>query len=233
MSRLAGALRAVFAALSVASLLVSMMLGESGAGVAAEVPEEITFPTRDGGQIHAHLYGKGEHGVVLAHGMVFDKESWQTLAGQLGGAGLQVLALDFRGYGRSTPGTEEGALWLDVLGAAEFLRQNGAQRVSALGASMGGGAVARATLEAPKGTFDRVILLAAAPIADPERMVADSFLFVVSREERLLPKVEEQFERTPEPKRLEILEGDAHAQHVFRTDQGEALTQLILDALAD
>ena len=207
MSRLAGLVRTLFTTLSSASLLLLMVLAAAGGGLASEVPEEVEFSTGDGGRVHAHRYGDGPHAVVLAHGAVFDKESWQALASQLSGQGLRVLALDFRGYGRSTPGTEEGALWLDVLGAAEFLRQNGAQRVSALGASMGGGAVARATVEAPNGTFDKVILLAAAPIADPERMQADSFLFVVSREERLLPRVREQFERAPEPKRLEILEG--------------------------
>jgi pimeloyl-ACP methyl ester carboxylesterase len=201
--------------------------------MAAGMPEEISFPTRDGGQVQGHLYGDGPHAVVLAHGRVFDKESWQILAGQLSDRGLRVLALDFRGYGRSTPGTEEKALWLDVLGAADYLRQRGAQRVSALGASMGGGAVGRACVESPEGTFDKLILLAAAPIADPDRMKADSLLFVVSREERMLPRVRQQFDLAPEPKRLEILEGSAHAQHVFHTDQAEALTNLIIDFLAN
>lgn len=204
-----------------------------GACRAAELPKAVSFAAKDGGEIHAHLYGDGDHAVVLAHGMAFDKESWQPLASQLSGQGLQVLALDFRGYGESTPGGEEGALWLDVVAAADFLRHRGARRISMLGASMGGGAVARASVEAPNGTFHKVILLAAAPIADPNRMKADSFLFVASREERLLPRVRQQFEQAPEPKRLAILESGAHAQHVFRTDQADALTQLIVDALMD
>lgn len=233
MSRLAGSGRTILTTLSVVANLVAMVVGGSGVGLAAELPEEITFPTSDGGQIQAHLYGEATHAVVLAHGAVFDKESWQALAGQLSDDGLQVLALDFRAYGRSIAGEEESALWLDVLGAAEYLRKQGAQRVSALGASMGGGAVGRASVEAPEGTFEKVILLAAAPIAEPDRMKAGSFLFVVSREERLLPRVRQQFEQAPEPKRLEILEGSAHAQHVFRTDQAAALTQLIVDFLVD
>jgi len=211
-------------------LAVSMA---SGACRATELPKTVAFSTKDGGEIQAHLYGEGEHAVVLAHGMVFDKESWQPLASHLSGQGLQVLAVDFRGYGDSTPGGEEGALWLDVVAAADFLRQRGARRVSALGASMGGGAVARASVEAPQGTFHKVILLAAAPIDDPDRMKAGSFLFVASREERLLPRVKQQFEQAPEPKRLAILESSAHAQHVFGTDQADALTQLIVDALMD
>jgi alpha-beta hydrolase superfamily lysophospholipase len=233
MSRLAGSPRKILAALSVVSASAAAVLGTTGDSQVAALPKEVSFATRDGGQIHAHLYGEGLHAVVLAHGAVFDKESWQVLARRLSADGYQVLALDFRGYGQSTHGDQEGALWLDVLGATEYLRSNGARRVSALGASMGGGAVSRASVEAPAGTFDKVILLAAAPIADPERMKAASFLFIVSREERMLPQVRRQFELAPEPKRLEILEGSAHAQHVFRTDQAAALTRLIVDYLAE
>jgi len=229
MSGLAGNRRALLSALSIVSA-VSMA---PGACRAAESPETVSFSTADGGEIHAHLYGKGEHAVVLAHGKVFDKESWQPLASHLSGQGLQVLALDFRGYGHSTPGGEKGSLWLDVVAAADYLRQHDARLVSALGASMGGGAVARASVEAPNGTFHKLILLAAVPIAEPDRMRANSFLFVVSREEPLLPRVKQQFEQAPEPKRLEILEGGAHAQHVFRTEQAETLTQLIVDELID
>jgi len=233
MSRLAGYRRAILSALSVGSAALVTALAVPGACLGAEQPEEVSFAASDGGQIHAHLYGEGRHAVVLAHGKVFDKESWQSLAGRLSGQGLQILALDFRGYGRSIPGGEEGALRLDVVAAAEFLRHRGAQRVSALGASMGGGAVAQASVEAPGGTFDKLILLAASPIAHPDEMKASSFLFVASREEHLLPRVRQHFEQAPEPKRLEILDGSAHAQHVFRTDQADTLTQLIVDELTN
>jgi pimeloyl-ACP methyl ester carboxylesterase len=200
---------------------------------AGGAPQEVTFDASDGGEICADLYGEGEHAVILAHGAVFDKQSWKELARALTDHGLQVLALDFRGYGRSTPGSEVGGLWLDLLGAAKFLRQRGVERVSAVGASMGAEALARASVEGPPGTFDRVILLAAPEIAQPERMQAGSFLFVVSRGDRLLPRVKRQFEQAPRPKRLEVLEGSAHAQHLFATEQAASLTQLIVDALTN
>lgn len=229
MSRLARYQRAILAALSFGAAVLVTVDGLYG----ASVPEEISFSTSDGGVIHAHLYGAGEHAVVLAHGAVFDKESWQPLATELSSRGLQVLALDFRGYGRSMPDGEKTELWRDVAGAAAYLRQRGADRISALGASMGGGAVARASVEAPQGTFHKLVFLAAAPIREAGRMKADSFLFLVSREERLLPRVRQQFEQAPDPKRLEILEGSAHAQHVFRTDQAETLTRLIVEYLVE
>ena len=59
--------------------------------------EHVYFPTEDGGVVYADIYGKGERGVVLAHGGRFNKESWQKQAGTLASAGFRVLALDFRG----------------------------------------------------------------------------------------------------------------------------------------
>ena len=75
------------------------------AGVAGP-PERISFPTQDGGLVYADLYGKGDRGVVLAHGGRFDKESWQKQAQVLAEAGFRALAIDFRGRGQSRGGPE-------------------------------------------------------------------------------------------------------------------------------
>ena len=40
--------------------------------------EHVSFSTEDGGCCYADIYGKGERGVVLAHGGRFDKESWES-----------------------------------------------------------------------------------------------------------------------------------------------------------
>ena len=74
-----------------------------------------SFQTSDGAKIHGNLYPGGDHAVVLAHGGVFNKESWKPLAMELSSSGLTVLAIDFRGYGRSTEGTDDGALHLDAV----------------------------------------------------------------------------------------------------------------------
>jgi hypothetical protein len=67
----------------------------------AAAQEHVSFLTRDGGLVHADLYGKGDRAVVLAHGRRFNKESWKTQAQALEQAGFHVLAIDFRGYGQS------------------------------------------------------------------------------------------------------------------------------------
>ncbi len=68
---------------------------------AATAQSTVSFPTEDGGTIYADVYGKGESGVVLAHGGRFNKESWENQARVLDAAGYRVLAFDFRGYGKS------------------------------------------------------------------------------------------------------------------------------------
>lgn len=194
---------------------------------------EVSFKTADGGKIVANLYGKGDHAVVLAHGAVFNKESWHNLAITLSSKGYTVLALDFRGYGKSASGSKEKALYMDVLAAVAYLRNEGAKYVSLIGASMGGGAAAQAAVEAKEGEIASVILLSPVPIQNPERMKADKFLFIASRDEPLMPGVKEQYERSPEPKKFELLEGSAHAQHIFKTERADKLTKLIVDFLGN
>ena len=48
-----------------------------------------------------------------------------------------------------------------------------------------------------------------------------------------LIKIREQYESAPEPKELIVLEGSAHAQHVFGTDQGERMMREILRFLSE
>jgi pimeloyl-ACP methyl ester carboxylesterase len=200
--------------------------------VPAVPPQPVSFETADGGRIVADLYGQGTDAVVLAHGAVFNKESWAPFAGALAERGHLVLAIDFRGYGASKAGREEKALYQDVLAAVRFLRTRGATSVGVVGASMGGGASARAAVEARPGEIDRLVLLSAVTIPNPEQMHAGRFLYIASRDEPMAPGVKEQFQRAPAPKHLELLDGDAHAQHIFPTAQGPRLSSLITDFLS-
>ncbi len=209
-------------------------------GVAA-AQEPVSFPTEDGGVVYADLYGAGDRGVVLAHGGRFDKTSWQKQAQELAKAGFRVLAIDFRGYGQSRgPGMSDplsAPLHLDVLAAVRYLRATGATTASVVGASMGGSAAGDASIEAP-GEIDRLVLLAATVGGPPEKLKGRK-LFIVSRDDTRgdgvvrLGQIREQYEKAPEPKELIILDGSAHAQFLFETDQGERLMREILRFLSE
>jgi len=204
-------------------------------------PELVSFPTQDSGIVYANLYGDGERGVVLAHGGRFNKESWATQARTLAKAGLRVLAIDFRGRGRSHGGPQATArddVRFDVLAAVRYLHDSGSRTVSVVGASFGGWAAAQAAVEAKPGEIDRIVLLAASPIEQPERIQGRK-LFVTTRNDfsgrgtLRLPGIRDQYERARGAKRLLVLEGSAHAQHIFDTNQGERLMDEILQFLSE
>jgi len=94
-------------------------------------------------------------------------------------------------------------------------------------------AAAQAAVEAAPGEIDGLVLLAHSPIDEPERMKGRK-LFITSRGDldgRGVPRLEqihEQYERAPGPKELVILDGSAHAQFIFETEQGERLLREIL-----
>ena len=196
----------------------------------AEPPELISFATSDGGKIFAHSFGKGAHAVVLALGAVFDKESWAAQADRLAAEGYGVLAIDFQGYGDSTAGSSAGARELDVLAAIRYLRDNGTQRVSVIAGSMGGGAAATAATMAKPGEIDKLILLAAGSVPNPSKLTGD-VLFIVSEGDAVSVAAKCHYKQAPDPKKLVLLPGSTHAQHIFKTDQADVLMKHILDHL--
>jgi pimeloyl-ACP methyl ester carboxylesterase len=227
------AFRAIFASVVLAGL------------VAAQTP--VSFPAQDGGIVYADLYGSGVRTVVLAHGgrcpvpvCGFTKASWAPQARALSEAGFRVLAIDLRVYAPPHDGAElkqdDGGLRFDVLAAVRYLRRKGAKTVSIVGASMGGDAAAEALEEAKPGEIDRLVLLAAGTYGHSEKWKART-LFIVARDDAdevglRLPRIRAQYEKAPGPKELVVLEGSAHAQDLFNTDQGERLMRAILRFLS-
>jgi pimeloyl-ACP methyl ester carboxylesterase len=217
------------------ALLATLLLARIAAA-----QEHVSFPTEDGGVVYADIYGKGERGVVLAHGGPFNKESWEKQARTLESAGFRVLALDFRGYGKSRgPGDSDpmdAPLHLDVVAAVRYLRKMGAKSVSVVGGSMGAEAAGDASIASQPGEIDRLVLLGGSPNGPAEKLKSAT-LFIVAREDASedgprLPGIKEQYQKAPEPKALIILEGSAHAQFLFQTDQGERVMREILHFLS-
>jgi dienelactone hydrolase len=222
----------VFFGLIARLLLAAFML----AGLSA-AQQHVSFTTRDAWIIHADLYGTGDRGVALVHGGRFEKGSWEKQAQALVDAGFCALAIDLRGFGLSKEGPQSArsdfGSPLDVLAAVRYLHQNGAKTVSVVGASMGGDAAEGALAEAEPGEIDRVVLLAHGAYGPPEKLKGRK-LFIVSRgdlgpgDEPRLTRIRTQYEQAPDPKELVILDGSAHAQFIFQTDQGERLMSEIL-----
>ena len=199
---------------------------------AAKPPEVVSFATADGGRVFADRYGDGSgSGVVLAHGAIFDKGSWRELAERLAERGHRVLAIDFRGYGQSVAPAKDDR-FEDVLAAVRYLHDAGVARVDVVGASIGGGAAAEAAARPGPVRSRGSSCLAPPAIAHPDRLRVPTLL-VSSRDEPAAARLREDFAKVPEPKRVLVLPGSAHAQHVFGTEQGAALTAAVVDFLAE
>lgn len=211
------------------------------AAASAGAQEHTKITTQDGAILYADLYGKGERGVVLAHGGQFTRESWAKQAEALARGGFRVLAFDFRGFGQSprpenSKGIYDGVQY-DVLAAVHYLREHGARTVAVVGASFGGWAAAQASVESKAGEIDRIVLLAATPIDEPQKMKGRK-LFIVARDDAnaegpRLPGIQKEYDLAPEPKQLVILEGPAHAQFVFQSGEGKRAMRVIVHFLSE
>ena len=205
-----------------------------------QAQQHVSFPAQDGWIVHSDLYGTDDRGVVLVHGGRFTKESWEKQARELVKARFRVLAIDLRGYGMSKDGPPSlnpgfGSP-LDALAAVRYLRGTGAKAVSIVGGSMGADAAAGASIEAEPGEIDRLVLLAGSAAEPPDKLKGGK-LFVVTLDDAnaaglRLPRIRAQYERSGDPKELLILEGSAHAQFIFQTEQGERLMREILRFLS-
>ena len=221
-------------------LLLTAFLFFSAGGNAQQ---PVAIPVPGSGAISADVYGTGDRGVVLAHGGRFDRSSWTKQARALSDAGFHVVAIDFRASVESRAGRPSACLYddaclaVDVLAAVRYLRSSGAKTVSVVGASLGGGAAARASIEARAGEIDRVVLIAHMPVEQPQRMKGRK-LFIVARGDigsgnvPRLPAIRAQFDKAAEPKELIVLEGTAHAQLLFDSPAGERLLREILKFLS-
>jgi pimeloyl-ACP methyl ester carboxylesterase len=199
--------------------------------------EPVHFAAKDGWVIYGDLYGKGPRAVVLVHGGRFDKSGWTKQAAAIAQAGFSVLAIDLRGVGLSKEGPADkrtaSAMPLDLLAAIHYLQGNGAKSVSIVGASMGGNLAEDVLRSAKPGEIDRVVFLAHGAYGPPQSLKARK-LFIVARDDMgpsnvpRLARIQAQYDQAPDPKELIVLDGSAHAQLIFETNQGERLLREII-----
>jgi len=207
----------------VALAVLGLWIG--GSPVFAQSFDLVKFDTQDGGSIEAAWFAAGQHkAVIFAHGAIYNKESWYFLAEAFQQQGIAALAIDFRGYGNSKAGSSPQKMY-DILAAVAWLKQQGFDDISIVGASMGGAAVL-AALAQETVPISKVVLLA--PAGGPAlASTSTDKLFVVSRDEGLYDRVMAIYEASSEPKAIQVYPGDAHAQHLFDTAEREDLIRRI------
>ncbi len=212
------------------ALLVTICMLSGSLQAHAESFELVNFDTEDGGRIEASLFRSGNDKVVIfAHGAIFDKESWYFLAEAFQRQGVSALSIDFRGYGNSVAGSSAKKKY-DILAAITYVKEQGYSDINVLGASMGGAAVLAALSESPVAVQKAVLL---APAGGPAiSSETTGKLFVVSEKEGLFDRVMATYSASAEPKQIRVFPGNAHAQHLFKTDDRDELIEQILNFIA-
>ena len=198
----------------------------------------VRFAASSGDSLRGVVYGRGDSGVaIIAHGGYSTLESWDRQATELAAAGLRVLVFQSRAAAEYAARGDAACMYDavcqsdDVLDAVAHLRGSGVRTVHLMGGSMGAAAVAEAAIRVGPAA-GRLVLLAPAEISAPERLGGRK-LFVIARYDSSgagprLPALQAQYARVPQPKRLVLLEGRAHAQRLFLTNDGPALMRSIV-----
>lgn len=117
---------------------------------------DLTIPTADGERLHAWwiptrtAHARGH--VLFFHGNAGNISHRLDHARALGAAGLDVLLLDYRGYGRSTGRPHEEGLYRDARAARAALLAGGQvdpERLVYMGESLGGAVALHLAVEEP------------------------------------------------------------------------------------
>lgn len=198
---------------------------------------EVSFKTEDGIDINGNIFGTGNKWVILSHMLPTDQTSWFDFAQYLADNGYIVLTYDFRGYGKSGGSQDISNIDKDLEAAIVFISQYDSEKIFLMGASMGGTA---SLIVAAREYIDGVISLSSPDeidslsALDEVKDIDAPKLFIASQgDENAAASAESLFERSPEPKEIETLDGNSHGTFIFEEEpeNGEIVKQIVLDFL--
>jgi pimeloyl-ACP methyl ester carboxylesterase len=171
------------------------------------------------GETEAIVWGEGDRGVVLAHGASYNAASWEPQGQTLGDNDAVAVAV-------------EDTSSYNLRSATDYLKkERGVKSVTLIGASAGTRPVLQAAQNNPE-EINQIILLSG--IGDVSGLGEYPKLFVASEGEGIAERVRQMANEAPgNQNEALILAGDAHAQAIFQTEEGERLMQVILERLKE
>ncbi len=196
--------------------------------------KEVNFTSADGGDIKGSLFGSHPDIVILAHGKIFNKESYYDLCDILLKNKISSLTFDFRGYGNSKQGgAGPYAYGEDIIGAVKFAQSlDFVKNITLLGSSMGGGAVLNASKLYKPSEIKSVIALS--PVyAEGVDFIEVPIHYIGSEGEQFAEGIKKMHAMTKSPKTLRFFKGAAHAQNIFGTEAKDELISLIISYIKD
>ncbi|MGD7787169.1 alpha/beta hydrolase [Propionibacteriaceae bacterium Y1700] len=190
--------------------------------------EQELINTDDGSAVMTLRVGSGTTTAILSH-QTNGKGSCGFLffAQQLAAEGISVILVDSCGYGRSSCPSKESSPGI-LAEIAQQARDDGAERVALVGASMGGSLV---TTAAPDSGADAVVNLSGAAKIDAAQLSRDAplveapYLVVQSGEDYPdLEATRKVWDKIPAKKKELIKVSTGHGYDFLRPDKGETPT---------
>ena len=197
----------------------------------------VTFRTSDGATLNGELYGSGETAVIFSV-MGNCKPGWREFAWLTAEQGLMAITYPWRGCRDSQPANESELRKFveDARAAISFAREQGAEKIILVGASLGGLASARLATESQASGI--------VVVASPARIVEWDFeieaadlntdvpkLFISAEKDAVVPfdEARELFDLAAEPKEWQTYPGTAHGTDLFEGENGEEMAMRILE----
>jgi pimeloyl-ACP methyl ester carboxylesterase len=206
---------------------------------AVNLGRTVDFPASDGVTLHGELFGHGPTTVVLSNMGDNDPAPWQQFAPLLAAQGVTVLTYSFRypAYTNSFTPTMAEQTVPDLTGAIAYTRSQGAQKIVLIGASLGGITTGKVAATAHPASF--VIMSAEQDLVGyglavtPAELatLTQPKLFIASEDDTNTPFTDTQsfYQHAPLPKQFHSFPGNTHGVHLFATEHGDELRQLLLD----
>ena len=169
----------------------------------------------------AFFDGNKEKAVIFVPGAMFSKESWYFLAKRFQEKKIASISLN----------TSSAA---DVLNGINFLKKNGFEGVSLVGASMGGVGVLEVSNTLSDNSIDKLVVIA--PFGgDPVKNKNISKLFIVAEDDMMSSSAEvyRLFDDSSDPKIYKEFPGSNHAQRLFESEHKETLVETIINFITE
>lgn len=196
----------------------------------------VTFDTADGATISGELYGSGKTAVIFSM-MGNCKPGWREFAQITAAQGFLTLTYPWRGCRASSVDEALIQEFLeDTRAAIMFIREQGAEKIILVGASLGGVASAKLALESQASG---IVILASPPSISQWNFEIQSAdlntdipkLFITAENDKTVPAsaTRELYDLAAEPKEWQTYPGSAHGTDLFEGESGIDLQQRILD----
>lgn len=197
----------------------------------------VTFGTADGATVSGELYGSGKTAVIFSV-MGNCKPGWREFAQLTAAQGFMALTYQWHGCRESGAADDDELQKFveDTRAAIDFVREQGAEKVILVGASLGGCASAKLALESQASGL---VVLASPPSIpqwgfeiEPHDLNTDiPKLFITAESDNTVSADDTRtlYDLAAEPKEWQTYPGAAHGTDLFEGESGPELQQRILE----